>query len=254
VTPAGRLLVGCSGWNYRDWRGAVYPDGLPARRWLAYYASRFDTVELNSTFYRLPSEGTVTAWAASVSPGFVFAMKLGAFGSHRMKLRDASTWLPNHVERAVLLGDHLGPTLVQLPPRWKRNSDRLEEFLAATPTGLRWAVELRDRSWLHEDTFSVLRRHGAALCLHDLLDDHPVLLTAPWTYIRFHGPHAVAEPYRGRYGARRLRPWAERIAGWIAAGLDVYAYFNNDVDASAVDDAQRLRGFVMSTIEDATRA
>jgi uncharacterized protein YecE (DUF72 family) len=244
VTRDGRVLIGCSGWSYRDWRGAVYPTELPARRWLAHYATLFGTVEVNSTFYRLPAEQTVKAWAAAVPPGFVFAVKLGAFGTHRMKLRDADRWLPNHVERVRLLGEHLGPTLVQLPPRWKRDPGRLDELLTVAPPDLRWAVELRDPSWLHDDVFGVLRRHGAALCIHDLIEDHPMVLTAPWTYVRFHGPRAGAEPYRGQYGTRRLRPWSTRVIEWLGAGRDVYAYFDNDVAASAVVDARRLRSLV----------
>jgi uncharacterized protein YecE (DUF72 family) len=236
-----RSRIGCSGFSYREWRGVVYPEGLPMRRWLEHYATLFDTVELNSTFYRLPAASTVEGWAAQVPPGFVFAEKLGAFGSHRMKLRDAASWLPNHLERAALLGDALGPTLVQLPPRWRRNVERLDEFLTVAPPSQRWAVELREQSWLHDDVFEVLRRHGAALCVHDLLADHPFVLTAPWTYVRFHGPNALERPYHGPYGPRRLRAWAERLGEVLDQGCDVYGYFNNDVGGHAVADATWLR-------------
>ena len=209
------LRVGCSGWSYKDWRGVVYPAELPQRMWFDHYQQLFDTVELNSTYYRLPRATTVEGWAAAARPGFVFAVKLGAFGSHRMKLRDAATWLPNHLDRIERLGDHLGPTLVQLPPRWKRNADRLDEFLGTAPATLRWAVELRDPSWIHDDVFEVLRRHGAALCIHDLLDNHPFELTTDWTYVRFHGPDALSTPYHGAYGpgpARRLGDTTRRGA------------------------------------------
>jgi len=219
----------------------VYPDGLPQRRWLEHYATLFDTVELNTTFYRLPDPSAVEGWAAAVPDGFTFALKLGSFGSHRMKLRDAVSWLPNHIDPAELLGRKLGPTLVQLPPRWRRNVERLDEFFSAAPTRLRWAVELREQSWLHDDVYAVLRRHGAALCIHDLLPDHPTVLTTDWTYLRFHGPHALERPYHGAYTGRRLRSAARRIDGWLADGLDVYAYFNNDVAAAAVGDARWLR-------------
>jgi uncharacterized protein YecE (DUF72 family) len=238
---AGRALVGCSGWNYRTWRGPVYPDRLPQRRWFSHYATLFDTVELNTTFYRLPAEATVEGWAEQAPPGFVYAVKLGQFGSHRMKLRDPTSWLANHLDRLDRLGAHAGPTLVQLPPRWHRNVERLDEFLAAAGAGRRWAVELRDPSWLHDDVFACLERHHAALCVHDLLPDHPWLLTTDWTYLRFHGPDAVGAPYQGRYGPRRLRRFAERAAGVLASGDDVYAYFNNDWDAHAVADAAWMR-------------
>ena len=196
----GKPRVGCSGWVYKDWRGIVYPKELPQRRWFEYYATRFDTVEINNTFYRLPPATTVEAWAKQAPAGFVYALKLGAFGSHRMKLRDAASWLPNHLDRAERLGPSVGPTLVQLPPRWKRNVERLDEFLGVAPKHLRWAVELREPSWLHDDVFEVLRRHRAALCLHDLLPKHPWILTTDWTYARFHGSHALEQKYVGRYG------------------------------------------------------
>ena len=211
------------------------------RRWFEHYSSLFDTVELNSTFYRLPTPETVETWAAAASSDFVYAVKLGAFGSHRMKLRDAASWMPNHLDRVTRLGAHLGPTLVQLPPRWKRDTARLDEFLSVAPTSMRWAVELRDPSWIHDDVFDVLRRRGAALCLHDLLPDLPFELTTDWTYVRFHGPDALREPYHGAYGEDRLRPWAERLASVIDRRMDVYAYFNNDWYGHAVTDATLLR-------------
>ncbi len=242
----GRAHIGCSGWDYRDWKGAVYPQELRKREWFDYYGSMFDTVELNSTFYRLPSVEAVEDWAMRAPPGFVYAVKLGQFGSHRMKLRDAGSWLPNHLDRVERLGDHLGPTLVHLPPRWKRNAARLDEFLKVAPSGHRWAVEVRDPSWLHDDVYEVLNCHGAALCIHDLLPGHPWQLTTRWTYMRFHGPDAVREPYRGRYTGRRLRAPAERIGEWLDDGVDVYAFFNNDDEGNAARDARWLSDRVAS--------
>jgi len=244
MTSAGRARahVGCSGFVYRDWRGVVYPEKLPQRRWFEHYATLFDTVELNSTFYRLPPASIVEGWAKKAPPGFVYAAKLGAFGSHRMKLRDAASWLPNHLDRVNRLGPSLGPTLVQLPPKWKRNVERLDEFLTvAAPAGLRWAVELREASWLHDDVYETLRRHGVALCIHDLLADHPWELTTGWTYVRFHGPDALNRKYWGLYGGRRLAKSAARLEAWLQAGHDVYAYFNNDNLGYAVQDATWLR-------------
>jgi uncharacterized protein YecE (DUF72 family) len=218
----------------------VYPESLPQRRWFEHYATLFDTVEINNTFYRLPSPAAVESWAEQAPAGFTYACKLGSFGSHRMKLKDASSWLVNHLDRLAGLGSSAGPTLVQLPPRWRRNVDRLDEFLSAAPSSRRWAVELREPSWLHESVFEVLRRHDAALCIHDLLADHPWELTAGWTYLRFHGPHAVEHPYQGRYGAGRLEPMAARLEAWLDQGRDVYAYFNNDDSGFAVTDARWL--------------
>jgi len=242
-TP-GEVRVGCSGWVYRDWRGIVYPKELPSRDWFGAYAERFDTVELNTTFYRLPPATTVEQWAAQAPTGFVYALKLGQFGSHRMKLRDAATWLPNHLDRALRLGAAMGPTLVQLPPRWRGNPERLDEFLSVAPRTVRWAVEVRDPTWLHDDVFAVLERHRAALCIHDLLEHHPWIRTTDWTYVRFHGPNALHEKYVGRYGGRRLWRAADRVAAWAEQGVDAYCYFNNDFHGAAVADAEWFRARV----------
>ena len=235
-----RARVGCSGWLYEDWRGVVYPAELAKKAWFPWYAEQLDTVELNTTFYRLPSAATVDGWRAAAPPGFVYATKLGAFGSHRKRLRDPSSWLGNHLDRVTRLGPTLGPTLVQLPPRWRRDAARLDAFLEAAPRSLRWAVEVRDASWLHDEVYEVLARHGAALCLHDLLPDHPQVLTTNWTYLRFHGPEAPSRPYRGRYTGRRLHTVAERLGAWMDDGVDVYAYFNNDQEGHAFTDAKWL--------------
>ena len=159
-----------------------------------------------------------------------------------MKLRDAASWLPNHLDRVERLGAHLGPNLVQLPPRWKRNVERLDEFLLAAPPRLRWAVELRDPSWLHDDVFDLLAQRGAALCLHDLLAGPPVdpddvvdVRAVPRTRTR------SQHKYHGRYGGRRLAPVAKRLRAWADEGTDVYAYFNNDYEGHAVEDARWLR-------------
>ena len=236
--------IGCSGWVYKDWRGIVYPQKLPQRRWFEHYATLFDTVEINNTFYRLPPPEMVDHWHEQAPDGFVYALKLGQFGSHRMKLNDAASWLPNHLDRTNRLHDHQGPTLVQLPPRWKRNAERLDEFLVvakAIAPQVRWAVELRDPTWLHDDTYATLEKHQAALCIHDLLEDHPWIRTTDWTYVRFHGPDALNLKYHGLYGAERLERAAKQIAAWRDEGGDAYAYFNNDWDGHAVTDAQTLR-------------
>ncbi len=240
----GRARIGCSGWSYADWRGPFYPVGVPQRRWFETYARSFDTVELNATFYRLPTEAAVEGWRAAAPDGFQYAVKVGRFGTHRKKLKDPGAWLAKHLERVERLGPTLGPQLVQLPPRWRRNAGRLDEFLDAAPTTLRWAVELRDPSWLSDDVFEVLARHDAALCWHDLLPAHPWVRTSSFVYVRLHGPRALERPYHGRYGERRLAAVADRLLGEMAGGTDVYAYFNNDQQAAAVHDARALRRLV----------
>jgi uncharacterized protein YecE (DUF72 family) len=234
--------VGCSGWSYKDWRGVVYPADATPRTWFGLYAAMFDTVDINNTFYRLPPASTVEGWATQAPDGFLYAVKVGQFGSHRMKLKDPASWLAVHLDRVDRLGPHLGPNLLQLPPRWRRDVGRLEAFLAVAPRRIRWAVEVREPSWLHDDVYDVLARHDAALCIHDLLPDHPWVRTASWAYLRFHGSRALEEPYRGRYDGRRLAPVARRLDAWLDEGADVYAYFNNDYEGFAVTDAAWLRG------------
>lgn len=236
--------MGCSGWQYRHWIGPFYPPELLARQRFAFYASRFDTVELNTTFYRLPTPTAVESWAAAAPPGFRYAVKVGAFGSHRMKLRDAAGWLPNHLSRVRLLGPALGPNLVQLPGRWRADVGRLREFLdvaAELAPEQRWAVELRHPDWLRAEVYDALAAHDAALVLHDLLPGLPWERTASWVYCRFHGPAAVDAPYQGRYGRRRLAVTAGPLRAWLDQGHDVFAYFNNDEAAHATHDAAALR-------------
>jgi uncharacterized protein YecE (DUF72 family) len=255
VSP-GKAYVGCSGWSYNHWRGTVYDSALRPKEWFSDYARRFCTVEVNNTFYRLPEGATFEAWRAQAPEGFVYSLKVNQYGTHRRRLREPETWLPNFVERAILLGPTLGPNLVQLPPRWRRDTDRLGAFLEVATSGsisaaqpqppLRWAVEFRDPSWLHEDTYQLLRQFKVALCVHDLLPDHPWLLTTNWAYCRFHGPNAigpsaVSRKYSGAYGPERLAKPASVLSDWQGQGCDVYAYFNNDEDGAAVRDATWLR-------------
>ena len=233
--------IGCSGWSYKDWRGPVYPADAPARTWFAHYARHLDTVEINNTFYRLPTPEKVDGWCEQAPPGFLYAAKVGQFCTHRKKLKDPEIWLPRHLDRIRRLGSHLGPNLFQLPPSWGRDVARLEAVLAILPDDIRWSVELRDPSWLHDEVFDALARHRVALCLHDLLADHPQVLTTDWTYLRYHGTDPLQAPYRGRYGPERMARDAERLGAWLDDGIDVYAYFNNDWDGNAFHDALDLR-------------
>jgi uncharacterized protein YecE (DUF72 family) len=246
VASRGKAYVGCSGWSYTHWRGTVYDASLRPKDWFSDYAQRFRTVEVNNTFYRLPEPATFKAWRAQAPAGFVYALKVNQYGTHRRRLRQPEAWLGNFVERAMLLGPNLGPNLVQLPPRWRRDPDRLAEFLEVATSGrfgtaeLRWAVEFRDPSWLHEDIYQLLRQYKVALCVHDLLPDHPWLMTASWAYCRFHGPSALSRKYSGDYGPERLAKPAHTLSQWQGDGCDVYAYFNNDEGGAAVRDAAWL--------------
>jgi uncharacterized protein YecE (DUF72 family) len=238
-TARGRLRVGTSGYDYPHWRGVFYPPDTPRRAWFAHYAGRFDTVELDSTFYGLPSEATVEAWKARAPRGFRYAAKFSRYGTHRKKLRDPAATIETFLERLAPLGSALGPILVQLPPRWRADPGRLDAFLAAAPRRRRWAVEVRDPSWLCDAVFDVLAAHGAALCLHDLLPRHPQVLTTSWTYLRFHGARDA-----GGYRPQALAAAARRVRGWLAGGHDVYAFFNNDAQGRAPANALDLARYV----------
>lgn len=234
-----RLYIGTSGYQYDHWRGVFYPAKLPRSQWLNFYARHFQTVEINNTFYRLPAPPVFDAWRTAAPAGFTYALKFSRYGSHRKKLKDPRQPVRLFMDRARRLGPRLGPILVQLPPHWGVNRERLDAFLHVTSRHVRWAFEFRDPSWLCPPIFEVLARHGAALCWHDMLPDHPDCLTAGFTYLRFHGRH-----YGGSYSAAQLRAQARRIRARLARGVDVYAYFNNDAEGYAVRNALDLRRYL----------
>jgi uncharacterized protein YecE (DUF72 family) len=235
-----QLRIGCSGYQYDHWRGVFYPAELPKRLWFEHYARHFDTVEVNNTFYRLPSKAAFERWRDEAPRGFIYALKFSRYGSHRKRLKDPDNTIVHFTNLADELGRFLGPILVQLPPRWKVNVERLESFLAFAPRHYRWAIEVRDPSWLVGEVFAVLHRYRAALCIHDMIPDHSREMTAGWTYLRFHG----GVGHEGAYEAGRLREEAGRIRDELRAGRDVYAYFNNDQHGHAVRNAMELRSLV----------
>jgi len=232
------IRIGCSGWQYRHWRGDFYPAELPLDRWLEYYAARFTTVEINNTFYRLPGGATFDEWRRRAPADFVYAVKASRFLTHMKKLKDPDEPLDRLFSRAVRLGRTLGPMLYQLPPKWPVNVDRLERFLKALPRRRRQAIEFRDASWYCDEVFALLERHRVALCLHDMAGSSTGRLTVgPFIYVRFHG----VEKYGGRYSDRTLETWAGWLAARVRAGAPLYAYFNNDTGGHAPRDAVRLR-------------
>lgn len=235
----GAFRVGTSGYQYNHWRRIFYPDDLSREQWFDHYARHFDTVEINNTFYNLPSEKTFDHWRDKAPRGFLFVLKFSRYGSHLKRLKDPGGTIGVFLERARRLGEQLGPVLVQLPPHWNANPDRLSNFLEHAPRDLRWAVEFRDPSWLCEDVYELLRAHNAALVIHDMIPDHPRVCTADWTYLRFHGASA-----EGDYTSQALTAWAARIRDLLAGGRDVYAYFNNDVGGYALYNAADLMRFV----------
>jgi uncharacterized protein YecE (DUF72 family) len=234
------VRVGCSGWNYPHWRGTVYPRGLPPSRWLGHYAARFDTVEVNSTFYRLASTAAVARWVEGTPPGFLFTVKGSRYLTHMRRLRAVDQGIERFYERLepLVRTPKLGPVLWQLPERFHRDDERLAGFLDRLPRG-RHAVELRHPSWFAPDVYALLRERGAAL----VIADHPERpfqaheLTAGWTLVRFHYGHRGR---RGNYSGSELDEWAARIAAWRRE-VEVLAYFNNDWEGFALRNARALR-------------
>jgi uncharacterized protein YecE (DUF72 family) len=239
---AGVVRIGCSGWNYAHWRhGVFYPERCPSTRWLRYYSERFDTVEINNTFYRLPRTAAVARWVEDTPPGFVFAVKVSRYVTHVKRLAEAERHLPLLLERIEPLArsPKLGPLLWQLPPSFRRDDERLAAALDASPPGLRNAFEFRHESWFVDDVMALLRERDAALVIADrpeIKSFQTQQLTADFTFVRFHHGSRGA---RGNYSDRELDEWAGRIRGWSRTA-DVYAYFNNDWEGFAPRNAARL--------------
>ena len=235
--------VGCSGWNYKSWRGRFYPTDLPVARWLEYYATKFDTVEINNSFYRLPNQATFDGWRTQVPSSFLFTVKASRFLTHMKRLLDPDDPVQRLFSSLSGLRRRLGPVLYQLPPTLTLDLPRLDRFLRALPrtsTGTRLhVVEFRHPSWYVAETFELLTRRRVTLCLHDKLGseiDTP--LVGPCVYVRFHG---TSGHYHGSYSRRQLDRWAHVLAEQTHAGRRVFAYFNNDPEAVATANAQTLR-------------
>jgi uncharacterized protein YecE (DUF72 family) len=234
--------VGCSGWAYRDWRGGFYPARLPQREWLGYYARHFETVEVNNTFYRLPSADAVNGWIAQTPRGFRFTVKASRYITHVKRLNDPD----KYVERFLASIDPLAKArkleaiLWQLPPTFRRDDDRLDaalEVITARAPG-RHAIEFRHPSWFTADVYSLLRGRRVALAIADD-PEFPFqqrVRTTGWTYVRM---HRGGRGRRGHYSDAELAIWRRRIAAWRAT-TDVLVYFNNDQEACAVANAARL--------------
>jgi uncharacterized protein YecE (DUF72 family) len=234
------VRIGCSGWSYRDWREGFYPPGTPASRWLAHYATVFDTVEVNATFYRLPKVETVRSWAEQVPAGFLFAVKGSRYLTHMKRLRDIGPGLERYWERIEPLREtgKLGPVLWQLPERFQRDDETLAAALAALPAA-EHCFEFRHPSWFAAGVYALLEEHGASLALGD--DKRRELPAAspagPIAYLRLHyGSHGRD----GNYSERELETWRRRLAAWRAR-RPVFAYFNNDWRGFAPRNALELR-------------
>lgn len=240
------IRVGTSGWNYDHWVGPFYPEDVPKKNWLRHYAQRLDTVEVNNSFYQLPDRSTFARWRDSVGEGFVLAVKGSRYVTHMKKLKDPAESIRRFCDRVDALGNALGPVLFQLPPRWRFDPERLDNFLETLPPDRRVVVEPRDPSWFVRDCYEILRAHHAALCIYDLEGEQsPKEVTADFVYVRLHGPSETA--YEGSYDSKALQGWAGAFSAWAAQGKDVYCYFDNDQQGHAPRNALELRAMLQSS-------
>jgi uncharacterized protein YecE (DUF72 family) len=238
----GDLRVGCSGWQYRHWKGSFYPAELRQADWFDHYASVFDTVEINNSFYRLPEAETFARWRNQSPARFLFAVKASRFLTHMKKLKDPDEPLERFLSHASRLGRKLGPVLYQLPPRWAPDIDRFRRFLDALPARRLHVVEFREPGWYCEEIYALLETRGVSMCLHDMKgSESPRRRVGPFLYVRFHG---AGTKYGGRYRDEQLASWAEWLGEHRREGRDVYAYFNNDWGSHAPRDALRLRELI----------
>jgi uncharacterized protein YecE (DUF72 family) len=243
-----RVFIGTSGWAYRDWRGVFYPDDLPARRYLEFYAREFRTTEVNYSFYHLPRPETYAKWAAQVPDEFILAVKASRLITHTKRLRAVTGGWRTFIDNALALGPRLGPVLLQFPSSFRCHRNRLATFLEraqeASPEDrpLRLVFEFRHESWFTEDVYRLLERHRAALCIADS-PSYPRrdVLTAGFAYMRFHGRERL---FVSRYSKEDLAEEAVRIGRYLKRGLDVFVYFNNTAGGHAVLNARMLRSLL----------
>lgn len=247
-THAGDCRIGASGWSYQDWKGIFYPDKLPEREYLPFYAEQFSTVELNNSFYHLPKVRTMEHWVDITPKNFLFSVKGSRFITHMKKLHVDSSSIQKFFDVIQPLDEakKLGPILFQLPGRWPLNLERLDEFIQLLPKKYNYTFEFRDESWLVPEVFQLLTENNIACCIYDFKGFlSPAVITADFTYIRFHGHRKT--PYVGSYSHQFLAKWSKQIQQWQQSGLDVYCYFDNTADGSALKNAKQLIQMVEST-------
>ena len=239
-----KYYIGTSGWVYPHWRDVFYPPKLAQSKWLEFYTRHFHTVELNNSFYRLPSEKAFSNWRDTSPEGFIYAVKVSRFITHIKRLKEVEEPVETFLSRARYLEEKLGPLLYQLPPNMHRNDERLEAFLSLLPRRLRHVVEFRHESWLDEGVFDILRKYNVGFCIFDMPGlACPLVTTADFAYIRFHGSSGL---YWSCYSDEELEDWVQKISA-LGKDLDtVYIYFNNDAQGFAIRNANTLAGKLVS--------
>lgn len=231
----GKIYIGTSGWSYKDWKGRFYPIDLPDSKELEFYVKHFKSVEINNSFYHLPTTKTFIHWKHEAPSNFIFSVKANRYITHIKKLKTDNDGLKNFLKNARYLKEKLGPILFQLPPGWKLNLERLEVFLSKLPKKHRYTFEFRNLTWFDNRVYELLRKYNCALCIYDMQGFvSPTELTSDFVYVRFHGPKAN---YSGRYSRSVLKKWAKQCLKWQRKGKDVYVYFNHDLEGHAAADA-----------------
>ena len=234
IPNRAQLRVGTSGYAYKEWKGSFYPEKLSNGEMLRFYSQHFSTVEINHTFYRMPAERVLLAWAESVPAGFQFALKANQQLTHIQKLRQCESTLKRFLEAASVLteNDRLGPILVQLPPTFHAELEVLEEFLKLRPRAFRFALEVRHASWHNEQTYALLRQHETALCLAETdKETSPEVLTTDFAYVRLR---------REAYTDKQLSAWKQRFDAWVRQGINAYVYLKHEDAGKAPAYARRL--------------
>lgn len=234
-----QIHIGTSGWHYSHWRGPFYPADLKPDKMLRFYAGRFGTVEINNSFYRLPTSSAIAGWCQETPASFCFAVKASRYITHNRKLNDPQDTVKRFLKAVAGLSERLGPILFQLPPSWQLNLDRLENFLAALPRGHRYVLEFRNPSWNVPEVYRTLRHHNTAFCIYELGGfQSPLEITADLAYVRLHGP---GNKYQGDYNRALLQSWAKRIEAWQKQLQHIFVYFDNDQAGFAVKNAGALQ-------------
>jgi uncharacterized protein YecE (DUF72 family) len=233
------LFIGTSGFYYTGWKGSFYPARMPARQYLSFYSTHFMSLEVNSTFYRLPLETTLSRWRDLTPEGFVFTVKASRFITHIKRLDDPEGTVIPFLERIRCLGSKLGPVLLQLPSRFPFNGGKLDSFCKVLSKDVHCAFEFRDPDWFRQETYDILIQHGMAFCIYDFAGTlSPDAVTTDFVYVRLHGP--LKSPYRGAYTEKQLEGWAEKIRSWMKEGKKIYVFFDNTMEGDAVADAMKL--------------
>ncbi len=236
---AGKVHIGTSGFSYDHWKRRFCPDDLKSRRWLEYYCKIFDTVELNSTFYHLPAEKIVKSWHDRSPKNLTYAVKASRYITHRLKLANTEESLKLFYSRVRQFKSKLGPVLFQLPPSLKMDLKKLKDFCRLLKKSYRHVIEFRHESWQTNDIVDLLREYNICACFVSMPGIQSTeAVTSNFIYIRFHGS---AELYASRYTKRQLSAWARLLDEYRKLNLDIYAYFNNDYNAYAVENAITLK-------------